>query len=65
MGFKVLESNIESDITMSSYEEATLLQFAEESTGMAKLIFTPTSSYDEVIKLFGQAIVKVDITDPH
>ena len=42
MGFKAIESGIESDITMNSYEEATMQEFAEESASMAKLIFTST-----------------------
>ena len=63
MGFKVLESGIESDISMSSYTEISMEQFVEESIGMAKLIFTSTSGYNRVTKLFGKANVKMDITD--
>ena len=54
MGFKVIESGIESEITMSSYEEATWQQFAKESAGMAKLIYTNEESYATVKAELGE-----------
>ena len=54
MAFKVFDSAIPSDISANSYQEATLEKFAEESTGMAKLIFTSTSGYASMRAIFGK-----------
>lgn len=54
MGFKVLESGIESDITMNSYTEISVEQYVKESIDMAKLIFTSTSGYNRMTELFGK-----------
>ena len=64
MGFRLINSHIDSQILSSSYEEATFTEFLKASRGMAKLIYTNEESYATVKADLGEENVKEDITDP-